>query len=150
MVVELHKLVSVERVAFLTAKTKSDALDEMVDLVASADEVTDPERFAQAIEEREGKMSTGIGLGIAVPHAKIASVNGIVLAVGVSREGIEFDAFDDEPVHIIVMIAAPEGAQEGYIQVLATVAAILKKEPTRQAIVRAESPQEVREILSRQ
>jgi len=150
MVVEIDKLLSAERVAFLTSRTKQEALTEMIALISSAQEVIDSEHLARAINERESIMSTGIGLGIAVPHAKITSVNRIVMAVGVSREGIDFDSLDDEPVHIIVMIAAPEGAQECYIHVLAKVATVLKHAETRERILRSESVQEICDILARE
>lgn len=127
--VDLAAYVSTERVRFLASGLeKPVALRELAELTASHPSVTDRGAFLQAIYEREEVSSTGIGGGIAVPHAKIPSVAGFVISIGISRAGIDFKAKDQRPVHLLVMIAASDSARDTYLKVLATVAARLKNE----------------------
>ena len=139
----LSQLLSPERVVEIRGKTKAEALEELIAVICKASEITSGEEFREAIFNREKIVSTGIGLGIAVPHAKIASVTDFVAAVGISREGIEFDAIDDKPVHLMVMIGASEKQKDQYVKVLAGVVVLLKNEQVRKAILATRSPEEV-------
>ena len=130
----LIDLINESRITLLKSTTKKDALKEMVELIASSDRIKDKNEFFEAINEREEIMSTGIGLGIAVPHAKIHSVTDLVMAMGINREGIEYDALDDKPVYIIVIIGASENQQEEYVRTLARVTLFLKNPRIREEI----------------
>ncbi len=141
-------LISPERVVWLSSDTKEGVLRELVDVLSTAPQVQDREALLKAILEREGIMSTGVGLGIAVPHAKIDSVSDFVVAIGISRQGVDFDALDDRPVHIVVMIAGPAGQQDRYIRILARVVLTLKDPKVRETILKAQTPQEVIQALS--
>jgi mannitol/fructose-specific phosphotransferase system IIA component (Ntr-type) len=136
------------RVADLRATTKEEALAEVCALAAASREVGDPAALARAVREREEALSTGIGLGIAVPHAKIPSVKGFVLALGRSRRGIDFQALDGRPVHVVVLIAGPEGRQAEYLRVLAGVTLRLKREEVRRALMEAEGADEMLGVLA--
>ncbi len=122
----------------LRARDRAACLDEMAAVLAATPEVADAEALRRALHAREAVMSTGIGLGIAVPHAKIASVHDFVLVLGRSRAGIEFQALDGKPVHLVVLIAGPENRQSRYLQILASVTLRLKREETRAALLAAE------------
>ena len=115
--------------------------------LAKAPEVEDREAFLQAIIDRESILSTGIGLGIAVPHAKISSVQTLIAALGKTKRGINYGALDDQPVHIVVMIGANDAQQADYIRALARVTLLLKNEKIREAIVAAESTDKIYETL---
>jgi len=141
-------MISPERVVWLSSSTKEEVLRELVDVLSTAPQVRAREALLKAILEREGIMSTGVGLGIAVPHAKIDSVFDFVTAIGISRKGVDFDALDDKPVHIVVMIAGPAGQQDRYIRILARVVLTLKDPKVREAILKAQTPQEVIQTLS--
>ncbi|RKY58732.1 MAG: PTS sugar transporter subunit IIA [Candidatus Latescibacterota bacterium] len=141
-------MISPERVVWLSSSTKEEVLRELVDVLSTAPQVRDREALLRAILEREGIMSTGVGLGIAVPHAKIDSVSDFVIAIGISRKGVDFDALDDKPVHIVVMIAGPAGQQDRYIRILAKVVLTLKDPRVREALLNAETPQEVLRALA--
>ena len=123
------------RIIRLKSKNKFGALKELTEVIASSDRVTDADAFYQAIVEREKIVSTGIGYGLAIPHAKVSCVSDFVIAVGVSSDGIEFDSFDKKPVHIIVMIGASEEQKDDYIKVLSKVTQILKEEENRAGIM---------------
>ena len=131
-----------DRVADLAALNRDDAIAEICSLLAGVRSIADPGAFRRAVLERERELSTGIGLGIAVPHAKIASVGDFTLALGRSRAGIEWQALDGKPVHLVVLIAGPEGRQARYLQVLASVTLRLKDEGLRREarIVTSPSP----------
>ncbi len=123
------------RVVDLRATTKDASLVELVDTFADADEVADRKELLQAVVDRERIVSTGIGFGVAVPHAKIASVSDFVVAYGRSRDGIDFESsIDDRPVHHVVLIAGPPDRQQRYLQFLATVTLKLKSPELRLAL----------------
>jgi len=130
----LVDLINESRITILKSTAKKDALKEMVELIAASDKIKDKKEFFEAINEREEIMSTGIGLGIAVPHAKIHSVTDLVMAMGISKEGIEYDALDDKPVYIIVIIGASENQQNEYVRTLARVTLFLKNPRIREEI----------------
>ncbi len=137
------------RVADLSSRDREGAIAELCDLLRGDPRVGDAESFRRAVLDREKVMSTGIGLGIAVPHAKIASVTDFVLAVGRSTEGIDFASLDGRPVHLVVLIAGPEERQARYLQILAGVTLRLKDEGLRTALREARGPEEVVALLSR-
>ena len=134
MTITLENIIPPERVGLLEARTKDDALKELVGIVASAPEVTDLEALLAAIHAREKIMSTGIGLGIAVPHAKILSVTDFVVGFGKAREGLDFNSLDGKPVHFIVMIAGPDSQQDRYLQLLARITLKLKDAGVRRRL----------------
>jgi len=143
----LADLIATDRIVELKGTTKDDVLKELVEVLARASEVQDKEAFYHAILERESILSTGIGLGIAVPHAKISSVKTLVAALGKTKKGINYGALDDQPVHIVVMIGANDAQQADYIRALARVTLLLKNEKIRQAIIAAETTEKVFDIL---
>ena len=131
----------------LQATSKQGALNEMVDLIAGTPQVTDVETLRKAVMERERIMSTGIGLGLALPHVKIAEVAGFISAIGRSREGIDFDSLDGKPVHLIVLIAAPQSQHRYFLKVIAHVSKLLKLEESRKELLNAETPAAVYDLL---
>ena len=145
--VRVADLIAEDRIVELKGTSKDDVLEEMVDVLARAPEITDRDGFFQAILDRESILSTGIGLGIAVPHAKIHSVTGLVAALGKTKKNIQYGALDDQPVHIVVMIGASDNQQSDYIRALARVTLLLKNEKIRQAVIQAESPENIYNIL---
>ncbi len=145
--VKIADLVTPERIVELKSTSKDDVLKEMVNVLASAPEVHDRDALLQAILDRENILSTGIGLGIAVPHAKIASVDNIVAALGKTKKPIAYGALDDQPVNIVVMIGANDSQQSHYIRALARVTLLLKNETIRKAIIGAENTESIYNIL---
>src|SRR5262247_4098688 len=146
--IELKEHLDPARVRDLVAKTKDAALEEMVDLVCTSDAVTDRAALLAAVRERERVLSTGIGLGIAIPHAKIPGVSRFVVAVGRHKTGIDFDAIDGKPVHLVVLIAGPQDAQDRYLRLLARLSQRLKQEDVRKKILEATSSKDIVAILA--
>ncbi|RKY23586.1 MAG: PTS sugar transporter subunit IIA [Planctomycetota bacterium] len=144
----LLNLLSPERVGFLSVADKKSALNEMVNLLCGSDAVHDCEALRRAIFEREKILSTGIGLGVAVPHAKISSVTDFVVAMGITRAPVDFGSLDDKPVRLLVAIAGPADRQSDYLKILARVTLALKKQDLRDALLAAESPDEALKVLA--
>jgi mannitol/fructose-specific phosphotransferase system IIA component (Ntr-type) len=136
------------RVRDLVGPTKDAVLEEMVDLVSTSDAVTDRAALLAAVRERERVLSTGIGLGIAIPHAKIPGVTRFVVAVGRHAKGIDFDAIDGRPVHLVVLIAGPQDAQDRYLRLLARLSGRLKQDEIRRKVLSAATAADVVAILA--
>jgi mannitol/fructose-specific phosphotransferase system IIA component (Ntr-type) len=145
--VKIFKLLTPERVKILRTKNKAEALTEICRMLSTSESIKDPAELERAVFERERIMSTSIGLGIAIPHVRLKSVLDMSMAVGVIREGINYEAFDDLPVNIIIMIAAPEGSHREYLSVLARLALLLKNSAIRNGILNAENAEEIYEIF---
>ncbi|MDJ0976108.1 MAG: PTS sugar transporter subunit IIA [Planctomycetota bacterium] len=146
--ITLDKHLDASRVIQLTATTKDEALVELVDSVAETSDVHDRDALLEAVRNREKLLSTGIGLGIAIPHARIESVHGFVVAVGRRPDGIEFGSIDGKPVTIVVLIAGPKDAQKPYLELLAQLSKRLKLEEVRRHVAGDATPEEVVALLT--
>jgi len=137
-----------DRVRFLEGQTKKEALEELIDLLAETPQVTDREDLARGIFHREELMSTGIGLGMAVPHVRLPSVKGLIMAVGIAKRPIlDYQSLDGEPVRAVFMIAASQRQHEEYLGLLSYISSLWKDEKVRQAVLDAEDAQEAYELL---
>jgi len=138
-----------ERVIFLKSTTKADALEELIQAAKNFSESITLEELRKAVWEREEMMSTGIGQGIGIPHVRLPGLEKITMAVGISREGIaDYESLDNKPVHVIVLIAVPQGQHELYIRLLAEIVGILKREDLRRAIIEAKDASEAYRLLT--
>jgi len=131
----------------LAGKTRAEVLREMADILGRSPAVEDADALYNAVLEREKIVSTGIGFGIAIPHAKIAQVRDFCIAIGISRTGVLYPSIDDSLVRILVMIGGPEADQGRYLKLLAKVQRFLKEE--RDRILRAPDADHVRELLDK-
>ncbi len=127
-----------DRVAILAGTTKAEALAELAAVLEATGVGLGKDKLTEAIAQREALMSTGIGNGLAVPHARLADLAAAAVAVGISPEGIaDYESLDGQPVRIIVLIIAPEGEHQTYIRLLALVTTALKDADRRAAIQQA-------------
>ncbi len=131
----------------LKAKTKDEVIKELVDLAAGSNMIKDHDELLKDIQERENLVTTGVGYGVAFPHAKTKSAKGIVIAFGRSNEGIEFDAMDHKPVHLFFLIAAPEDAVGAHLNVMARLSYLMKSEENREKLLKVTSPGDVLALL---
>ena len=146
--IELRDHLAADRVLDLTADSKDGCLVEMVQAIATADGVTDEAELLEAVRARERILSTGIGLGIAIPHARIGSVDRFVVAVGRHPTGVDFESIDQKPVRIVVLIAGPKDAQKPYLELLAQLSKRLKLQDVRDEISAGASPDDVVRLLT--
>lgn len=132
----------------LVSVKKRDALGEMVDLLAAAGKVTDRDEYLKSVVERESLGSTGIGMGIAIPHGKSDVITDVVIAFGRSAEGIDFEALDDKPVHLVFLLAAPRNVGGVYLKALAQLSRMLRRQDFRQNLMAATTEADVISILT--
>lgn len=131
----------------LEAADKFDAIEELAWLFKGSEICSDVPALIAALKEREQIMSTGIGFGIAIPHAKIPSVTRISFAVGISEQGIDFDSMDGQPVNLIILVIAGDRQHKEYLKILSKIMATLKKPDVRDAIIASASSEEVLKLL---
>lgn len=135
-------------VVHLSATTKEAVLDELIEQLDKAGRLNDKDGMKQAILAREAQGSTGIGEGIAIPHAKTAAVKTSSIAYGFSKAGVEFDSLDQQKAHLFFMIAATEDANQAHLATLALLSQMLMDESFRQELMKAETKERVLEIIT--
>ncbi|WP_391559618.1 fructose-specific PTS transporter subunit EIIC [Robertmurraya sp.] len=131
----------------LSGSTKSEAIDQLVDVLDRAGKLEDAKVFKAGILKREEQSTTGIGEGIAIPHAKTKAVKTASIAFGKSVNGIDYDSLDGQPAHLFFMIAAPEGANNTHLEALARLSSILMKNEVREALLSANTERDVLNII---
>ena len=147
---KLTELLSPERVLpTLNAETPWQAMEELIDHLIGQGRVAPEKRgdFLAALRLREEQVSTGIGYGVAIPHAYCANVAGAEAVLGRSAEGIEFEAPDNAPVHFIILLIVPENQAQAHLQTLAAVAGVFSRGEVRESLKAAGSPAEILAII---
>lgn len=130
------------------ATSKDEILKALIQKLATNPEIASKDELEAKIFEREALMSTGIGLGIAVPHVRLASVSNVVIALGICADGIcDYETLDGEQIKIVCMIAANSEQHNEYIQALATLSKQLKNESVRQRLIEVKSETEAYEFF---
>lgn len=132
----------------LMAGSKEAVIDELVNQLDAAGKLSDKETFKQNILAREAQSTTGIGEGIAIPHAKSAAVKFPAIAFGRALNGIDFESMDGQPANLFFMIAASEGANDAHLEALSRLATFLMDEQFREKILAADSKEEVLRAVS--
>lgn len=110
----------------LESMDKEECLEEMVDMLVRAGRVVDRQDALRTLQHREAQATTGIGKGIGLPHGKLESVSDLVVALGASSEGIEFDSVDGEPVHIVALLLANTSATGTHLRALVEIARLVE------------------------
>ena len=133
----------------MKATSKDEALLELATAVHSRCTNVDPEVLFSVLQEREQVGSTGVGNGVAIPHAKVPGLNRLLLCFGRSRGGINFEAIDNRPVHLFVQILSPTGMADEYLQTLARISRLFKVESNRRHLLDVETKQEIIDFFNR-
>lgn len=146
----ITELLTLDTIAMdVEATNKNGVIDELVNQLNQAGKLNDVEAYKEAIHQREGQSTTGIGEGIAIPHAKVAAVETPAIAFGKSKAGIDYQSLDMQPAHLLFMIAAPEGGAQTHLDALAKLSGILMDEQVRADLLAAETPEEVQAIINK-
>jgi len=134
----------------LAATTKDEAITELVDVMVKAGKIPPQDRdgMITAVRQREEVMTTGIGSGIALPHAKSELVPEIMLAMGRSGQGLDFDSIDGRPTDLFFLLLSREDTTGPHIQALAHLARLLRDEEFCQALRQAKDSGEVLQIIA--
>jgi len=131
----------------LKGQTKTEVIRELVDVLASAGKIVDPPRALAAVMERESKGSTGLEEGIAVPHAKTEAVKTLTIAIGISPQGIDFDALDRKPSQLFFLMLAPPDQSGPHIEALAEIARMTRSKAFCRTLIGSQTPREVVELF---
>jgi fructose-specific phosphotransferase system IIA component len=132
----------------LDGKDKESVITELVDILDANERLVDKNDVLQAVLSRENTRSTGIGSGIAIPHGKCKGVKDLVMAMGISRQGVDFQSIDDKPVHIIVLLVSPIDKTGPHIQALARISRLMLDEEFKNKLQNAASAQELYELIN--
>ena len=145
----LKKLLLPEHILLdLQSDAKEGIIAEMIDLMVATGRIKDREAALKAVLEREQKMSTGMQHGIAIPHGKTDSVETLVTALALKKQGAEFGSLDGQPSHIFVMTVSPTHRTGPHIQFLAEMSQLLNDSARRERLLQAQTPAEVIDILT--
>lgn len=140
---EIKDMFSKERVCLqLGAKNKLEAIDELIDILVKDGKINDKETFRKAVLKREEEFSTGIGMGIAIPHGKSDSVNEAAIVFGKSDQGIEYGSMDDKPAHLFFLIAVPQDSNDIHLRALSQISRKLMHTDVRNAIMNSSNFEE--------
>lgn len=131
----------------LDAKSKKEVITRMVEELNKAGAVSDGAKFLEAVFERESLGSTAIGKGMALPHARTQYIDKITIMMARLKNGIDFNATDGKPVRLLFLLGTPLKTVGEYLAVLAKLSKILKDDKTRQQILQATTPSQIRTIL---
>jgi PTS system nitrogen regulatory IIA component len=140
-----------ERVLFLEASAKKEVLNLMIDCLAQAPEIEDRDELAYEIFYREDLMSTGIGLGIAIPHVRLPSLNKTIMSAALIQSGLDdYNSLDGQPVQLVFMIASGHHQHAEYLKLLSSLANLVKEENARQQLINSISPEDFFKTLGQQ
>ena len=145
----ISKYINPKQIHFFKAKDKTHAIEFLERKCSLADLYPQQTPFLQALEEREQLTSTGIGEGVAIPHAKLPIIPNLFLTIGILEEGIEWDALDGMLVRLVFMIGGPPKHQSEYLQLLSKLTYLIRHEDSRNAFLTSKSPQNVLHLIER-
>jgi len=128
---------------------KQGIIEELLDLAMITGKIKSRDAVLKAVMDREQLMSTGLEKGIAIPHAKTVAVDDMVMALGISKEGLDFQSADSQPSHLFFLLVAPSTAAGPNVQVLAQIARLTMDVTFRDSLKEAASPKAAFEIISK-
>lgn len=133
-------------------KTKIQVIHEMIEVLVGAFGLDEPQKEAieEAITYRERQKSTGMERGVAIPHGKTEQVSGLLAAVGVYTDGVEFDTLDQKPVHFVVCMVSDFDKSTQHVQALAQIMRILQREEVAEEMRAATDPKKIMNIIKRE
>ncbi|MFH0736227.1 MAG: PTS sugar transporter subunit IIA [bacterium] len=131
----------------LQGTTKLEVINELVDLLKGDERVDDLEELRRAVLDREKIMSTGVGKGFAIPHAKTDAVNDMIAAFGKTTKFVEYEALDEQPVHLVFLLVGKENYVAPHIKLLSRISRMMNKEEFREDLLAAKNAEEIYNIF---
>lgn len=123
----------------LQSSNKVSVIKELLSLLSEKQSIENKENILKAILDREAIMTTGVGNGVAIPHCKIANLSNFIMALGIHKEGIDFQSLDGEPAQIIFLLVGPEDKPGTHIRLLSRVSRILSKADVRERMIKSDA-----------
>jgi PTS system nitrogen regulatory IIA component len=130
-------------VAFLDVNSRDEAIKTLVSMIHQTGRLQDKYAFYEAIIEREKIVSTGIGMGTAIPHAKLTDYDNFFIVIGILRKGLDWNALDGSPVRIIFLIGGPDDKQTEYLKILSKLTQVIKDDQIRKKMLTLNSPEAI-------
>lgn len=136
----------------LRATNRWEAIDELINNLVATGKIlaAHHDAISAVVKKRESSMSTGIGFGIGIPHASTDLINEVVGALGRSKQGVNFDALDNQPVSLVMLFLVPQGQFQKHLHTLANIAKLLHKVEFRQALEQAPDAEAMLEVVRSQ
>ncbi len=132
----------------LKGTEKQEIIEELVSALDEGSQITNRDQILEAVLQREGIMSTGIGHGIAIPHGKSEAAKTLSGVLGTKEEGVDFESLDGQPAYIFFLLISPANVSGPHIKALARISRLLKGENFRNLLIQAKSPEKVLTIIS--
>lgn len=145
--VKIARYLDPELVLLVDASTRDDILKALIDRLDAKGKLHDRQQFYKAIVEREYVVSTGIGMGVALPHAKLSGYDDFFIAIAVLQRGVDWRALDGAPVRLVFLIGGPDDKQTEYLQILSGITAAIKDEDRRKKMLTLNSPSAIIELF---
>lgn len=145
--VKITRYLDPRLVMLLSTETRDDTLHALTQKLHGENKLHDSKFFFDSILEREKIVSTGIGMGVAIPHAKLPDYNEFFIAVGILQKGVDWKALDGGPVRIVFMIGGPDDKQTEYLQILSSLTMAIKDETRRKKLLTLTSPEKIIELF---
>lgn len=137
-------------VLFTDEEERDQVIQKLINLVAQEGLVQDREAFYKAVIDREKIVSTGIGMGVAIPHAKIEKGDQFFIAIGVhKKQGIEWQSLDGSLVRLVFLVGGPADAQKKYLKILSHLTSLIKQGNVREEALKMKSPEQLVELFKK-
>lgn len=131
----------------LQATDRGDVFDELVGMLVERNKLGDAEVALNALREREDILSTGIGNGLAIPHAKVDILDNFIAAFARVPDGVDFKSLDGKPAHLIFLLLSPQGEAGRHVRILARISRILKNARLRPRLMEADTASEILDLI---
>lgn len=145
---EINQLLDSDRVRIdLPGTSKSEVINALVDVLEGHEGIDSLETVRSAIFEREEMMSTGVGKGLGLPHAKTPAATETVAAFATTAQPVDFGAIDDDPIHLLLLLVGPEDHKSQHVKILGRISRLVSRDSLREQLIEAEKPETVIQIL---
>ncbi len=132
----------------IRATDKVGVIREFARMLKTAGKIKDEDALVRVLLERESLGSTGIGDGVAIPHGKLGVIDGMVVAFGRSRQGVDFHSLDGKPVNLFFLLVTPDDKPGDHLKALARISRILKNPVLRENLIRSSDRRELKRLIS--
>ena len=134
----------------LKGSKKEEVINELIDLFKNDSRVEDVEKVRSAVLDREKIMSTGVGKGFAIPHGKTNSISDIIAAFGKTKNPVDYNALDNQPVHLVILLVGKDNLVSKHIKLLSRISRMMNKDDFRNQLLEANSAEEILNIFHKE
>lgn len=146
--IKISNYLDINLVSFLQVDSRDEAIFQIIDNLEKFEKLPNRKLFYDSIMKRENIVSTGIGMGVAIPHAKLNLFSEFFIAIGIQKGvSLDWDSLDGTSVKLIFMIGGPENRQHEYLQILSSLTVIIKDEKLRKCLINSSTKEEVIKLL---